>query len=609
LKLGRFRKGGVQRGLPGNGPHGSIEKRNKWGSIEIGRMHMSTKFMPGSMRYDNTEKLNIATELKKFSANSGMPDIVGGHGAAHALGSEDLQALYEVSRAVNSTLILDEILNIVMKKSIELLKAERGFLMLLDSDGNLQFKTAHNIKKQELDKSDLQVSTTIAEGVVKSGLSVYTSDALSDGRFAEKRSVLQMNIRSAMCVPLKIKDQMIGVVYLDNSSKANIFLQSDLYLFELFADQAALAIQNAQLYTELFALQRFQEAILDKTPVAIIVMEENGKVRSLNRAAIALFEKAFLFDSQAAGSIVGKNFLEMLPENEREFWRDNMSQSRDRTVDVESHQLKTSAEDIVVRFRFSPFENIEDGIDGRVIVAEDITEKVVLEQYLIMSEKMIAKGEMAAAIGHELNNYLATISSNAQLLSINVANQQYEKVGPKIDAIISSIDKMKRFTSGLMDFSGLETRKTMHDIGRLIDDVLFFIKPQQKFRGIKIEVDVVPDIPKIEIDVGQIHQVLVNLLVNAADAIRETDAIDGVIKIACGHGDGFVVLTVSDNGPGIQPEMHHRIFEPYYTTKKAGHGLGLSTSHRIVNGHKGRLTGNNGTTGGAVFTIELPIKQ
>jgi C4-dicarboxylate-specific signal transduction histidine kinase len=226
-----------------------------------------------------------------------------------------------------------------------------------------------------------------------------------------------------------------------------------------------------------------------------------------------------------------------------------------------------------------------------------------------MSEKMIAKGEMAAAIGHELNNYLATISSNAQLLSINIVNQQYEKMGPKIDAIVGSIDKMKRFTSGLMDFSGLETRKTMHDIARLVDDVLFFIKPQQKFRGIKIDVDTAPDIPKLEIDVGQIHQVLVNLLVNAADAIREAGAKEGVIKISCVQNDANVIITVSDNGPGIEPEMLSRIFEPYFTTKRAGHGLGLSTSHRIVNGHKGRLTGNNGATGGAVFTIELPVKQ
>lgn len=568
---------------------------------------MPNNLMPGRARYDTTEKLNIASELKKFSTTSVTPDVIGGHGAAHALGSEDLQVLYEVSRAVNSTLILDEILSIVMKKSIELLKAERGFLMLLDSDGCLQFKTAHNIKKQELDKSDLKVSTTIAEGVVKSGRSVYTSDALNDGRFSEKQSVLQMNIRSAMCVPLKIKDQMIGVVYLDNSSKANIFLQSDLYLFELFADQAALAIQNAQLYTELFNLQRFQEAVLDKTPVAIIVIDESGKIRSFNAAAGSLIQKAFPSAKDNSAPLVGTSLFSILPDHEQEFWKESISDSSQRPVEIDSHRLKTRAEDIVIRLRISPFDHMDGDMNGRIIVAEDITEKVILEQYLILSEKMIAKGEMAAAIGHELNNYLATISSNAQLLSMNIARQQMDKVEAKVEAIVSNIDKMKRFTSGLMDFSSLETKKVQHDIPKLIDDVLFFVKPQQKFRGIKLDLEIASNIPKAEIDVGQIHQVLLNLLMNAVDAIRESETKDGCIKIACAQRDSWIVISVIDNGPGIPDELLSRIFEPYVTTKKTGHGLGLSTSYRIIANHKGRLTAQNNQPG-AVFTVELPLE-
>lgn len=569
---------------------------------------MTNKFNPAKTRYDNTEKLNIASELKKFSATSAIPEIIGGHGAAHALGSEDLQALYEVSRAVNSTLILDEILSIVMKKSIELLKAERGFLMLLDSDGKLQFKTAHNIKKLELSKSDLKVSTTIAEGVIKTGRSLYTSDALNDGRFSEKESVLQMNIRSAMCVPLKIKDQMIGVVYLDNSSKANIFLQSDLYLFELFADQAALAIQNAQLYTELFGLQRFQQAVLHKTPVGIIVLEESGCIRSFNRAALKLFEKACLFKWEDDETILGQDLFQILPESEQEFWRQNVAGSADKPVEVESHRLKTQADDIVIRLRFSPFDNMSGEINGRIIVAEDITEKIILEQYLILSEKMIAKGEMAAAIGHELNNYLATISSNAQLLSYNIANSQMDKVPSKVDAIVTNIEKMKRFTSGLMDFSSLDTKKTPNDISRLIDDVIFFVKPQQKFRNIKIDLDIAPNLPKVEVDAGQIHQVILNLLVNAADAIKEHEISAGLIKISCHTKDNFVIINLTDNGPGIPEEILSHIFEPYVTSKKTGHGLGLSTSHRIIDSHMGRMTAANGPQGGAVFTIELPIR-
>ncbi len=492
---------------------------------------MSGKTISGKSRYDESEKLNLASELKKFSTSSNIPQSENPKNQPHALGSEDLQALYEVSRAVNSTLILDEILNIVMKKSIELLKAERGFLMLLDSNGKLQFKTAHNIKKQEIDKKDLQISTTIAEGVVKSGKSLYTSDALSDQRFFQKKSILEMNIRSAMCVPLKIKNQIIGVVYLDNSSKANIFLQSDLHLFEMFADQAALAIQNAQLYTELYALQRFQEAILDKTPVGIIVIEDNGEIISFNNAAFELFKKTKILNGAKSDSALGRNLIELLPKTEQNFWRENIANSKLNSVEIGSRRFKVGEDDIVLRLHFSLFDHHDDKKAGRIIVVEDITERVIIEQHLVLSEKLIARGEMAAAIGHELNNYLATISSNAQLLAINVTNHQYDKIDQKVENIVSHVDKMKRFTSGLMDFSSLDTKKAPGDIISLIDEVIFFAKPQQKFRGIKIETRYSTDNATIDMDSGQIHQVLLNLLMNSADAINEKKIENGFIKI------------------------------------------------------------------------------
>jgi signal transduction histidine kinase len=331
-------------------------------------------------------------------------------------------------------------------------------------------------------------------------------------------------------------------------------------------------------------------------------------VRSFNAAALKLTQKASFLPSESEETILGKNLLDLLPAEEREFWKENISRSRSKSIEIDSHRLKTVSEDIIVRLRISPFDHMDDGVDGRIIVIEDITDKVIIEQYLVLSEKMIAKGEMAAAIGHELNNYLATISSNAQLLPINIANNQMDKVAAKVDAIVSNIDKMKRFTAGLMDFSGLETRKVAHDISRLIDDVIFFVKPQQKFRGIDIKLDVPGELPQVEIDVGQIHQVLLNLLLNAADAIRERDLKDGRIRISCRQENNDLIIAVADNGSGIPEEILPRIFEPYVTSKKTGHGLGLSTSYRIVSNHKGRLSAINNADSGATFTVELPLR-
>lgn len=566
---------------------------------------MPDKKMLSESPTEATRKINIASELKKFSTTETKFKVNGGDD--FALGRNDLRALYEVSRAVNSSLILDEILSIVMKKAIELLHAERGFLMLLDSDGNLQFKTARKINKIEMDESDLQVPSSIARSVVETGKSLYTSDALKDGRFSDKKSVLEMKIRSAICVPLKIKDQTIGVVYLDNSAKANIFLKSDLHLFELFADQASLAIHNAQLYSELFDLQRFQEAILDKTPVGIIVLTEDGEIISYNNVSFALLKKASLLPNDGGYDLLGKNFLEILPSSERNFWRENIAKSAEITVEIPPRRQKTGSGDIVFRYRFSPFHHVSDDLNGRIVVIEDITEKVILEKSLILSEKMAAKGELAAAIGHELNNYLTAISTNAQLLPRIIEKGQMEKVPAKVDTMLASIDKMKRFTSGLMDFSVLETRKIRHDISTVLDDVVFFVKPLQKFKVIDITLDIDRDIPNVMIDIGQIHQVILNLLMNAADGIADNGIADGAIKITTGCEEGCATVVISDNGPGIPADILPNLFEPHITSKTSGHGLGLSISLRIIERHGGQLTALNNPAGGASFVIKLPL--
>lgn len=557
-------------------------------------------------KYDTTRKISIASELKKFSVPK--TDFKVGSDDELALGRDDLRALYEVSRAVNSSLILDEILIVVMKKAIELLRAERGFLMLLDSDGNLRFKTAHNINKSELKKSDLQISSSIAEGVVKTGESIYTADALNDERFAQKQSVLEMNIRSAICVPLRIKDQIIGVVYLDNSAGANIFLKSDLYLFELFADQAALAIHNAQLYSDVIDLQRLQEAILDKTPVGILVLTEKGNMVSFNNVAYSLLKDAGLISFNENTDIIGKNFLEIVPEREREFYREYIDKSAAASIEVPSRRLKTSSRNIIFRYRFSPFNHVEEDLSGRIIVVEDITDKVLLEQYVILSEKMAAKGEMAAAIGHELNNYLTTISTNAQLLTRVIEKGQTEKIPSKVDSILDGIEKMKRFTNGLMDYSALEAVKAPHDMASVIEEAVFFIKPLDKFRRIDIKTEVPPNLPNVNIDVGQMNQVILNIMMNAAEAIEESNIAKGMIKIEVRVEAPNLYMIISDNGPGIPENIFPNLFKPHMTSKKSGHGLGLSTCHRIIQNHDGTINASNNEMGGATFTVSLPLE-
>ena len=562
-------------------------------------------------KQDESTKIDIASELKKFNLDLGKTDDAQGRSGANVgIGYDDLAALYDVSQAVNSTLILDDILDIVMTRSIKLLHAERGFLMLLDDQGKLQFKTAHNIKKEQLDSQDMKISTTLANMVVKSGNAVYTSDAQTDERFSQKASILDLNIRSAMCVPLKIKRKIIGVLYLDNSSQANIFLKQDLALFEMFAAQAALAIHNARLYTEVLELQKHQENIFANIPIGVLVVDTRGLVTAANAAATNIFKQVGWSPAGSQGSnFAGRSLAEIVPTEFSAKFANAIVKATTRPIELTRLNVECAKSEFVLKIGFCPFENYQGEAGGHIILIEEITEQVILEQYLILSEKLIAKGEMAAAIGHELNNYLAVISTNAQLLSMYLSETGLDKAFNKVNIIIKNVEHIKRFSDGLMDFSALESKPVPYDLHRLLEDLVFFVHPQQAFRRATIDLNIPGDLPQLNIDVGQIHQVFLNLFMNSADVFAEFSEGRGKIAVSAEYvkDQGAIKITIADDGPGIPGEVLAKIFEPHITSKKAGHGFGLWTCHRIIQSHKGNITAGNLNSGGACFEIILPV--
>ena len=162
-----------------------------------------------------------------------------------------LGALMGVGHAINSSLGLERVLEEVMDTLIALMRAERGFLMLRETNGELSVRMARGIAQIKLDEEIIKVSNTIVRKVVASGESILTTNAQQDPRFENQVSVAAYQLRSILCAPLKIKNDLIGVIYVDNRAHAGIFRQSDLALINAFADQAAVAIDNARLFEDL----------------------------------------------------------------------------------------------------------------------------------------------------------------------------------------------------------------------------------------------------------------------------------------------------------------------------------------------------------------------
>jgi len=534
---------------------------------------------------------------------------------------QDLRALLEVSLATNSSLVLDDVLQIVMHKAIELMKAERGLIMLLDEKGELQTRCAFNLCKEEMNQDDFQISNSIAYEVARTGKSKYISDALSDKKYAQQKSIIEMHLHSIMCVPVIIKEKVIGIIYLDNSIETRMFLKSDLYIFELYAQMVSNALHNAEIYESLLVMQRYNESVIEKSPIGLVVLDSNACISKINSVALEILELNKSQIKFGGDDSKGTAFLDILPEKEKPRWQFMIETVLSSNEDFSESRYfhNTGYDEKALSIKISPISHLPGGGDGIVMTIEDTTEKVIMEKYVILSEKLVAKGEMAASIAHELNNYLAIASNNAELLSMNVEKKSYDKAKFNASSIVDNVFKIKRFVDSMMDFSKPETEYVSYNMKHLIEDLLFSLRVQPRFKSINFSLDIAHDIPNIEMDVGQIQQVLMNLLNNGADATEEralaeqkagnTYKRELTIKANYIKASEKITLEISDNGIGMSKETMKKLFSLHFTTKKNGHGLGLVNCQKIIEQHQGKIVPESKPGEGTTFAISLPRQQ
>jgi signal transduction histidine kinase len=231
------------------------------------------------------------------------------------------------------------------------------------------------------------------------------------------------------------------------------------------------------------------------------------------------------------------------------------------------------------------------------------------QRQIVHTERLAAKGEMAAEIGHELRTQLAAISGHAQMLLKDSERQVYEHVERRGRIIIEQSRRMEVMAKGLMDFSRAELNVERVDLNALVQRSIEFVRTQNRFDGVEWDLRLAEQVPVLRGDPGQLQQVLLNLFVNAADAMREKPSARKVIGVTSSVDDHgrLVRIVVTDTGSGIAASNLTRVFEPHFTTKPEGHGFGLSTSYRIITSHGGRITAESPPGQGACFTVTLPV--
>ncbi len=304
----------------------------------------------------------------------------------------NMLALADVGQVINSSLELDEVLRIVMDNIVRLTKAERGFLMLRDETGEMVIRMGRNWEMESINSSEKNVSTTVVQRVIETGEAIVTTNAQEDQRFVGRESIVAFNLRSILCVPLKVKNELIGVIYADNRIRTGIFAESERDLLTAFANQAAVAIENARLFSslkhtleEVTALKNLMDNVFASIASGVITADVQNQVTLANRAAENIL-------GAASSDIIGHHLNEALASVSSEL-EPHLTQVRvtDKAiVDLEiSHNLPRRGM-VDWRLNLSPLKDAGQKTQGVAIVLDDLTERKKLEAQRRLFERMVS---------------------------------------------------------------------------------------------------------------------------------------------------------------------------------------------------------------------------
>lgn len=305
---------------------------------------------------------------------------------------DDLLALANIGQVVNSSLELDEVLRIVMDNIVRITRAERGFLMLRDPQGQMRLRMARNWEQTTIAPSDLTISHSIVQRVIETGEAVLTTNAQEDPRFGEQKSVIAFNLRSILCVPLKVKNQLIGVIYADNRIQSGVFAETERTLLMAFANQAAVALENARLFSslrhtlaEVTALKNLMSNIFSSIASGVITLDLKGEITLCNRAAEMIL-------GQNAQQIIGHRLEEILPDLAPEItpYLEEACRMDKAIPDLEISLSLPERGNVVWRFNISPLKDAQQVIQGTTLVLDDLTERKKLEAQRRLLERMVS---------------------------------------------------------------------------------------------------------------------------------------------------------------------------------------------------------------------------
>jgi PAS domain S-box-containing protein len=536
------------------------------------------------------------------------------------------KALVEFGRSLSSETDLDALLSsIVERLPRTLLVARVAIFLTEDSEGagRLRLAAAHGLPAAAGSSSaqDRLGSGSLALGFLdfdhaRDHSHIFLENAQQALHLPEDQrrtaAMLDLNYYLPCRVPGDQKkdgatQRTIAVIGLGRTVGGDFLSSEDVELLESLASYIGIALQNTSLYarlqdkiSEFERLKEFNENIVESINVGILAIDLNDRIESWNAQMEAMYA---LSRAEALGqplrAVFPLDFVEALDGFRNEQGVHHLYKFRLTTRAGEQRTANIAVAPLLSR----DFVSV-----GRIVLVDDITERVSLEAQLSQADKLSSIGLLAAGVAHEINTPLAVISSYAQMLSKQLRGDA--RLGPVLEKITQQSFRAAEIANGLLNFSRTSTTEFRDtNLNQVIRDTLSLLEHQFKTAQINVDLELAEQLPAISGNPGKLQQVFLNLLLNAKEAMPGGGRLR-VVTLANGH----VEAIVHDSGSGIAPEHLKRIYDPFFTTKtmprpgdRRGTGLGLSVSYGIIQEHAGKIHVDSAIGAGTTFHLEFPL--
>ncbi len=523
---------------------------------------------------------------------------------------EELSLVRRLSDSLRMDLNLKKVCLAVVEAVMDELAPDGSLLLLIGPKGRLRLKASAKGGQEAVywpDRHSVQALAVEAEAgaigqAARSGRPVLLPKL-------EHGTGLLAGASSLVCLPLIAREETIGVFGLVGQAEG-AFSEDDVRILTIICDQAAAALYNVRLFNEVKRVNRVLrrserearlarerlERLLESANDLIITLDRQGRITYVNSRVSQLgFEPA---------ALAGRPFSELIDAEEPD---PRLTELAEAGAVQELPFKDAQGHPRTVLVSFTPLPPAEEDEPALLVIARDVTERKQLERQLMHSEKLASVGLLAAGVAHEIGNPLSAISGYAQILKKTGLSAQ--ESAEYVTAIEEQAGRIERIIQDLLTYSrpsrGVRSRIKVNEA---LSSILFMLTNQKLFRGLEVVPILDPADPEVFMDRDLLAQVVINLVVNAAQALENHKGErPGRITITTRALADKVSLIVADNGPGVAPQDAQRIFDPFFTTKAVGHGtgLGLAICHRIVEGEGGAIRLLEGEGPGAAFEVLL----